>query len=96
MFVVLIKYKKPLTEIDKYLVEHRAFLQQGYDKNFFIVSGPQNPRIGGVIISQLTSRDEIESILREDPFYKHDIAEYEFIEFNPVKYHDKFSSFVES
>lgn len=94
MFLINITYKKPLTEIDQYLAEHRAFLEEGYQKNYFIVSGPRNPRTGGVIISQLKDREELLKILQYDPFIIHDVADYELVEFMPVKYHINFSSFI--
>ncbi len=94
MFVVILTYKKPLTDIDKHLTEHRAFLDSGYKNNFFVASGPKNPRDGGVIISQLKNRDELENILKQDPFSIHDVADYEIIEFDPIKYHADFRSFI--
>jgi uncharacterized protein YciI len=90
----MLTYKKPIEIIDKYLNEHRAFLEEGYNKNYFIVSGPQNPRTGGVIISQLKDRVQLENILKDDPFAIHDAADYEIIEFSPVKFHKNFSTFV--
>lgn len=94
MFLVIITYKKPLEEIDQYLSAHRNFLETGYQKNMLVVSGPRNPRTGGVIISQLKNRDELETFLMQDPFHIHDVANYDIIEFNPVKYHKDFVSFV--
>ena len=35
-------------------------------------------------------------IMKEDPFYKNEIAEYEFIEFIPTKFDEKFAYFVNS
>jgi uncharacterized protein YciI len=87
MFVVLLTYKKPLEEVEKYLTEHRAFLDQGYGNDFFLLSGPMNPRTGGVIISQLESRDQLESILKQDPFFIHRLADYNVIEFSVIKRH---------
>jgi uncharacterized protein YciI len=55
----LIAYKKPLEEIDYHLAAHRSFLDEGYKNDFFIVSGAKNPRTGGVIISQLSNRDQL-------------------------------------
>ena len=94
MFVIILTYKKPIEEIDKYLIEHREFLDKSYKDNFFVVSGPKNPRTGGVIISQLQDRNQLEDILKQDPFNIHDLANYEIMEFSPVKYHVDFSSFV--
>jgi len=94
MFIVLVHYRKSLELIDKYLVEHRAFLAEGYEKNYFVVSGPRNPRTGGVIISQLSDKVQLEHILARDPFFRHELADYEIIEFTPVKYHPEFANFL--
>ena len=53
MFIILLTYKKSLDIVEKYIEDHAAFLDQGYHKNYFIVSGRKNPRTGGIIISQL-------------------------------------------
>lgn len=90
MFVVLLASKKPLEEIKKYLAEHRAFLDQGYNNDFFLLSGPINPRTGGVIISQLKNREQLKSILKQDPFSVHELADYNVIEFNATKQHRMF------
>lgn len=94
MFIIDITYIKPIEIVEKYLVEHRNFLEEGYQKNYFVASGPKNPRTGGIIISQLKDRAMLEQILKEDPFLVHDIAEYHLIEFEPVKFHKNFSSFL--
>ena len=95
MFIVIIRYKKPLSVIEQHLTAHRAFLDKGYEKDFFIASGPQNPRVGGVIISQLNNREQLEKILQQDPYRLEDVADYEILEFTPVKYHPNFSHFIE-
>lgn len=94
MFVVLLHYKKPLNEVDHWLAEHRAFLEQGYQQNLFMASGPQNPRTGGVILSQCPDRATLERVLAQDPFQVHGIADYELIEFTAVKYHPQFTPFL--
>lgn len=94
MFVILVNYIKPIEMVDQYLVEHRDFLEKGYEQNYFVVSGPRNPRNGGVIISQLKDRARLENILSQDPFKMQGIAEYEIIEFNPVKFHKDFEKYI--
>jgi len=49
MFIAILTYKKPLSEVDKYLQAHRDYLAEHYAAGDFIASGPQNPRIGGVM-----------------------------------------------
>lgn len=94
MFIVLISYQKALSEVDKYLTAHRDFLSGGYEKNYLVCSGPQNPRSGGVIISQLNDRKQLEDFLKNDPFLINKIASYEIIEFTPVKHHPDFAKFI--
>jgi len=96
MFLILLSYKKPIEIIDQYLVQHRAYLDECYQKNYLICSGPKNPRTGGVLISQLNNQADVIKMLENDPFTKHDIADYEIIEFQPVKYHQHFKHFVEN
>lgn len=84
MFVVLLKYIKPLSEVDRYVAEHREFLARHYAAGHFLLSGRQAPRVGGVILARAGSRAEIEAILREDPFQREQLAAYEVIEFLPT------------
>lgn len=94
MFIMMLTYKKPIEIVEQYQVEHREFLEKGYQKDYFIVSGPRNPRTGGIIFSQLKDREQLMEIMKLDPFLIHGVADYEYIEFNPVKYHHEFSPFI--
>jgi len=95
MFIISLNYKKSLEIVDKHLAAHRDFLGECYKKNFFVVSGPKNPRTGGIIVSQLKDKDQLQAIITQDPFYIHEVADYEIIEFNPTKYHTEFATFIE-
>lgn len=53
--------------IDKHLANHRAFLDEGYKNNFFVASGPRNPRTGGIIIANVKNLEQLENILKQDP-----------------------------
>jgi uncharacterized protein YciI len=90
MFVILIRYISPLSKIDEVLEEHRAFLKKYYDKGKFIVSGPMDPRNGGIIIANTACRDEIQKIMEEDPFSREKVAEHVLIKFNPTLYSETF------
>lgn len=94
MFIILTTYLKPMDVVDQYLAEHRAYLETCYQRNLLVASGPQNPRSGGVLISQLTNRQELDAMIENDPFKQHGIASYQPIEFDPVKYHNNFACFI--
>ncbi len=85
-FVVEITYTAPLTEIDRVLQSHREFLQTGYDQQRLLLSGPQNPRKGGVIIARAESLEDAQSFFARDPYQVNKLATYRYIEFTPVKH----------
>ena len=94
MFIIQLNYKKSIDIVDQYLAEHRLFLDECYKKNYFIASGPKNPRTGGIIISMLKDRNQLDEILKHDPFYIHELADYEYIEFTPIKYHPDYARYI--
>jgi len=94
MFILSLKYIKPLEEVDKELKSHIQYLEKYYSLQKFICSGRRNPRIGGVILCNVKNMEEVKSIINEDPFYINKIAEYEIIEFTPTKYADGFEDFI--
>lgn len=87
MFVVELTYTVDIATIDKFLVEHRLWLDTMYQANHFLCSGPQNPRSGGIIIALTKSKDELQQILANDPFSINKVADYRIIEFDPIKHH---------
>ncbi len=85
MFLLLSRYRKPMDEVDRWLPEHREFLERHYAAGRFIVSGPMEPRTGGVIVTADITRDEIERVMSEDPFVREGVSEYDYIEFRATK-----------
>jgi uncharacterized protein YciI len=81
MFVIELIYKAALAEIDRHMAAHVKFLRKYYASGHFVVSGRKIPRDGGVIVAIGDSRDEIEAIAHEDPFYARGLAEVRVIEF---------------
>jgi uncharacterized protein YciI len=81
MFVIELLYKAELAEIDANMRAHMAFLRKYYAAGRFLVSGRKVPRDGGVILAVGSSREEIEAIVKEDPFVSRGLAEFRVIEF---------------
>ncbi|NNC23573.1 GTP cyclohydrolase [Salinisphaera sp. USBA-960] len=87
MYIVELTYTNPFENIEAQLQPHRDFLDDQYGRGAFLVSGPKNPRDGGIIIaSGKLSRNKIERVLKKDPFYQHELADYRVTEFLPNKY----------
>ena len=85
MFIVSLHYLAPLTKVDAYIPEHIAFLDEHYAKGHFLLSGRKEPRTGGVILANVDSRDMLDCILVEDPFFREKLARYEITEIIPGK-----------
>jgi len=94
MFLIQVTYTKPISEIDKHLSNHRSFLDKYHASGNLICSGPRNPRIGGIILCNFTDVDGVWNFIHQDPFHINDIASYEVIEFNPIKYAKNFEPFI--
>jgi len=45
------------------------------------------PRTGGIILALGKSKEEIEQIIREDPFHIHNLATFTITEFLTSQYH---------
>jgi uncharacterized protein YciI len=81
MFIIELIYKADLARIDAHMTAHMVFLKRYYAAGHFLVSGRKIPRDGGIIVAVGKSREEIEAIAREDPFYTHGLADVRIIEF---------------
>ncbi len=95
MYLVHVTYIKEISEVDAHLAIHRAFLDKYYATGNLICSGPRNPRTGGIILCNAKNIEEVWNIIQQDPFFINEIAKYEVIEFNPVKYAKDFAPFIQ-
>jgi uncharacterized protein YciI len=81
MFVIELTYKRDLQDIDAHMTAHVRFLKKYYAAGVFLVSGRKIPRDGGIILAVGKSKQEIEALIKEDPFYSHGLADFRVIEF---------------
>ncbi|WP_299603211.1 YciI family protein [uncultured Aquimarina sp.] len=85
MFIINLTYIVELKKVDQFLNDHVEFLNEQYALGNFLASGRKVPRTGGIILSNVASKSELENIISKDPFHKNDLANYELIEFIPSK-----------
>jgi uncharacterized protein YciI len=93
MFIISLTYKSSIEHIEQLIPQHNIFLNKHYESGRFIASGRKEPRTGGIIIANAESKNEVEQIISEDPFYK--VADYDITEFIPSKYNENFKLFIE-
>lgn len=85
VFILNLKYKKPIKEIEKNREIHWRYLEKYYGNGTFLLSGRNLTMTGGFIIAKGVSRQEIENIIQEDPFLYNGLVEYEVNEFTATK-----------
>ncbi|MFC5472764.1 YciI family protein [Paraherbaspirillum soli] len=94
MYLVMLHYIQPLEIVDRWRDAHRAFLDRHYASGDFLLSGPKVPRTGGVIMVKDVGAERLKQIFEQDPFQQQRIAEYEIVEFSPVKHRPEFRDLV--
>ena len=95
MFVIELTYTAPLAKIDASMRAHVQFLKKYYAAGHFLVSGRKIPRVGGVILAVGDSRERIEAIAREDPFYVRGLADVRVIEFRASQRADDIQQLID-
>ncbi len=90
MVIITSKYVKSLDGVGSQMDEHRKFLDEYYGKSKFLCCGAQSSGGGGVIIADV-GIDEARAIMKNDPLSVGGSAEYDFLEFTPHQYDNRFS-----
>lgn len=85
MYIIDLTYKVNLTVVEKHLQQHREYLDEHFSSSVFLSSGAKVPRTGGVIIATCDNKQALLRIIKEDPFYKNNIADYSITEYLPSK-----------
>src|SRR5260370_38551351 len=79
MYAIVLRYKRPLSEIDKHVDAHRAWLGKNYADGTFLVSGRQRSGAGGFIFSSAVEPGEPDATLANRPFVANDFAGYDIM-----------------
>lgn len=87
MFIIDLKYIVPLEKLDEHMTAHVKYLHKYYKLNLFMASGRKVPRTGGIILCLAKSSEEVDKIIREDPFHSKKLAEFTVTEFLTSQYH---------
>tara|TARA_R110002033_G_scaffold170341_1_gene212624 strand:+ start:115 stop:402 length:288 start_codon:yes stop_codon:yes gene_type:complete len=95
MFIINLTYKTELNKIDNHINNHIEFLNEQYELGNFLASGRKVPRTGGIILSNVESKSELEKIIEKDPFKINNLADYELTEFIPSKTCNELSFLME-
>lgn len=81
MYLIELKYKVNIDVVLSHVDAHREFLAKHYQAGNLLVSGPKDPREGGVIIALFKDRQHVDTFVAEDPFNTEGVADYQVSEF---------------
>lgn len=85
MFVLIARYTKPAEEVDRLLDGHRAWITRNMEAGRILLTARQVPLTGGLILARSETVEEVREMIAEDPFHSSGSAEYEVLEFQPVR-----------
>lgn len=83
--VATIRYRRPLEEVLVHLDAHRAYLRSLRDAGTPLVSGPFDPRSGGLLLPRVPDHraETLDPIRDTDPFVREGVAQYELLPWLP-------------
>jgi uncharacterized protein YciI len=83
----VIRYRRPIEEIEAVTEEHRAYQRELKARGLIIAAGPLVPRLSGMALFRVPDENyikELDKIRDGDPFVKHGVAQYEWLAWAPV------------
>jgi uncharacterized protein YciI len=72
----------PMEKIQPHMDAHMAYIKQQFADGRFLFSGRKVPRTGGIIVSNIETREQLDDIINQDPFERHQLADFDVIEFS--------------
>lgn len=82
LFVVLMHYSKPLSDVDAVRADHVAHLERAAAQGTVLAWARRDPPTGGVLVAAASDRQALERTLAEDPYVRAGVATPEIVEFS--------------
>src|SRR5258707_12693653 len=75
MYAIVLRYKRPLSEIDKHVDAHLAWLGKNYADGTFLVSGRQRSGASGLILPPAVRTGTDDANLTSEPLGRNESAD---------------------
>ena len=85
MFIALTAYTAPLPPDYPDLPAHWAYVEDCYRRGELVASGPQEPRVGGVLVIRGMDRARAQAVMDGDPLVVSGRVRYELVGFTATR-----------
>jgi uncharacterized protein YciI len=85
MFVVLLRFSQSKSKAGEFMGDHNQWIQRGFDDGVFLLVGSYHPQLGGAVLANNISREELETRVSSDPFVAEKVVTAEILEITPAK-----------
>jgi len=85
MFVVFLKFSDNKALAGDFMADHNEWIEQGFKDKVFLMVGSLLPNLGGSILANNTTKEELQTRLGSDPFVEMNIVTTEIFEISPAK-----------
>jgi uncharacterized protein YciI len=89
MMIVLLKFSDNKAQAGQFMVDHKAWIQQGFDDGVFLLVGSLQPDLGGGIVAHNTSISDLQARVNADPFVAENVVSAEIMEIAPERTDDR-------
>ena len=83
MFLVLLRFSQNKDGAGAFMADHNAWIARGFERGQFLMTGGLKPGLGGAVLAAGMTRAELEGLVAEDPFVRHDVVVPEVLEITP-------------
>lgn len=81
MYLILLRYTRPLAEVEQVLPAHRDYLKYAPGAEGIVMTGRHSARDGGLVMMRAASREAVEAFAAQDPYCLQQVARYEILDF---------------
>ena len=85
--LAIVRYRRPLEEVNLTTEEHRAYLRELKQQGILIAAGAMDPRTGGALLLRVPDNDvagTLDRVRDGDPYWQKGLAQYELIPWKPM------------
>jgi uncharacterized protein YciI len=84
LVVATSEYLASPEEVAEVVPDHRDWIRGHYESGVMLASGPQEPRVGGVLVLRCPSIGEARELVDADPLVTRGVARYGLVAFQPT------------